>query len=276
MPSSDRKITLSTCVFAPEPETCDAFVRHFETAMAAGFDGFELGITREKHIPALLEAVRRTKAPVAAVHGDVRGDWLASDPAEQRSAAEDSARYLAYFKEFAPCPIVEHYLDRYNDPAKGKNFRSVMELLLEKTEKDGFVFCMENAPYKPEHDERYPAVAEVASFVRSFGKERMFMTFDLNHGNLREDPVAACADCAGLVRHVHISDNHGIREEHLVPGTGIIDFASVMAALRRGGYSGPWNLEFSFGKGVKPSLESYRSVFRYMQSVIEKISTQLI
>ena len=275
MPFPDQKITLSTCAFAPEPETCDDFIQHFETAMDAGFDGFELGITREKNIPSLLKAVRRMNAPVVAVHGALCGDLLASDPEERQRAAEDSARYLSYFKEFAPCPIVEHYLDRFDDPAPGKNFRAAMEILLGKTEKDGFVFCMENAPYKPEHDERYPSVAEVVGFVRSFGKDRMFMTFDLNHGNLNEDPIAACADCAGSVRHVHISDNHGIREEHLVPGTGIIDFVSVMAALRRNGYTGPWNLEFSFGKGVEPSLESYRGVFRYMQSVIEKISTQI-
>ena len=129
---------------------------------------------------------------------------------------------------------------------------------------------MENAPYKPEVDERFPTVAEVARFARSFGENRMFMTFDLNHANLHEDPAAVCADCAGLVKHIHISDNHGIREEHLVPGTGTMDLAEIMAALAKHGYTGPWNLEFSFPKAEVPTVEKYRQVYQYMQTLLDK------
>ena len=266
----NRAITLSTCVFTLS-ENSDALARQFDMALAAGFDGFELAITPEPVIPHLLKAVRQTGAKVVAVHGIPRGDWLAADPAVQKKSAADSARYLEYFAEFAPCPVVQHYIDRFNDPAPGKNFRAVMALLLEETEKLNFLFCMENAPYKPEHNERFPNVAEVARFARSFGPERMFMTFDLNHANLNEDPVAVCADCARLVKHIHISDNHGIREEHLVPGTGTMDLAAIMAALLKHGYTGPWNLEFSFDKSTVPTVENYRQVYQYMQSQLDLI-----
>ena len=274
MASLNRKITLSTCAFSPAPENSDTFVRYFEMAMEAGFDGFELGMPPEKNIPALLEAVCKTAAPVVAVHGIPRGKWLSGDPEEQEQAAEDSAKYLSYFTGFAPCPIVEHYIDRYNDPVPGRNFRTVMGLLLEKTEKMGFVFCMENAPYKPEYDERYPAVAEIAAFARSFGKDRMFMTFDLNHANLHEDPVAVCADCAGLVKHIHISDNHGFREEHLIPGQGTIDLGKIMAALYRNGYNGPWNLEFDFPQGEVPTVEKFREIRRGIATLLDQINDQ--
>jgi sugar phosphate isomerase/epimerase len=153
----------------------------------------------------------------------------------------------------------------------GKKFHDVMAYLLEETEKLNFLFCMENAPYKPEHNERFPNVAEVAAFSRSFGKDRMFMTFDLNHANLNEDPVAVCADCAGLVKHIHISDNHGFREEHLVPGSGIMDLLSIMTALYQHGYSGPWNLEFAFPEKTEPTLEQYQQVYLYMKNLIAQI-----
>ena len=269
----DKNITLSTCAFANEPQNYNTFIKNFEMAMEAGFSGFELAITKEQDIPALLEAVHKTNAPIIAVHGDIRGNWLADTPEEQENAATKSAQYLSNFKEFAPCPIIEHYLDRFNDKNKGINFHKVMALLLKKTEKDNFIFCMENAPYKPEHDEKYPNAREIASFVKSFGKDRMFITYDLNHGNLNEDPIKSCADYANLIKHIHISDNHGLREEHLVPGRGIINFSQIFSALYKYGYKGPWNLEFVFDKQEIPSVENYRKIHHYIQNEIEKINT---
>ena len=138
---------------------------------------------------------------------------------------------------------------------------------LERTEKDGFIFCMENAPYKPEYDERFPPVAEIVEFVRSFGEDRMFITFDLNHANLHEDPVEVAAYCASLVRHIHVSDNHGFREEHLIPGKGCIDLAAILTALYRNGYNGPCNLEMGFPKGTQATLADYREVYLYMDAI---------
>lgn len=270
MQTINKNITLSTCAFANEPQNLDTFVRNFEMAMEVGFSGFELAITKDEHIETLLEAVHKTCAPIIAVHGDIRGNWLTANLEEQEEAATNSAKYLSNFKEFAPCPIIEHYLDRYINPTKGQNFHQVMALLLEKIEKDNFIFCMENAPYKPEHDEKYPTIAEIATFVQSFGQDKMFMTYDLNHANLHEDPVKACADCKNLVKHIHISDNHGTREEHLIPGKGVINFSSIFSALYKNGYTGPWNLEFVFPKDEKPSLENYRKIYKFIQSELEK------
>ena len=267
----NQKITLSTCAFGTSTGSSSYYARQFEMAMKAGFSGFELTLYPDATIPAIIEAVHLTGAPIIAVHGVGKGNWFSDTENEQKKAAKDTARYLEYFAEFAPCPAVQHYLDRYNDPEMGKKFRAVMAYLLEETEKLGFVFCMENAPYKPEHNERFPNVAEVAAFARSFGKDRMFMTFDLNHANLHEDPVAVCADCAGLVKHIHISDNHGFREEHLVPGTGTMDLGSIMAALYQHGYKGPWNLEFEFAEKTEPVQEQYRQVYQYMETLVGQI-----
>jgi sugar phosphate isomerase/epimerase len=272
MDSINKNITLSTCAFDNEVQNVNTYTKNFEMAMAAGFAGFEIAITKEEYIPFILEAIHKTSAPIVAVHGAIRGNWLSNIPEEQEKAATLSAAYLSNFKEFAPCPIIEHYLDRYEDKSKGINFHKVMELLLEKTQKDNFIFCMENAPYKPEHDQRYPTVKEIASFVQSFGSNKMFITYDLNHANLNEDPVKACFDCQNLIKHIHISDNHNLREEHLIPGTGLIDFNAIFSALVKCGYQGPWNLEFVFPKGETPTQEKYRKIHQYIQCQLEKIN----
>ena len=261
-------ITLSTCAFTANTADEAALIRHFEMAMEAGFAGFELAITKREDAPVLLSAACKTAAPVVAVHGVLDARSCSPDAAVRREAAEAAFSYLEVFAGYAPCPIVEHYFHRFNDPEIGKYFRDSVEMLLEKTEKAGFVFCMENAPYKPEYDERFPNVAEIVEFVRSFGENRMFMTFDVNHANLHEDPVAVCRTSAGLVKHIHVSDNHGHREEHLLPGAGTIDLRSVIFALYANGYNGPCNLEVIFPRGVQADTAAYAEVYRTISGII--------
>jgi len=55
-----------------------------------------------------------------------------------------------------------------------------------------------------------------------------------------EDASHVVGDRARLIGHVHIADAPGRQE----PGTGRIDFAQVIGALRSAGYAGPIGLEF--------------------------------
>ena len=263
----DINITLASCAFGLRPGEEGNMARHMEAALKAGFDGFEISqIYGLPQADKLFAAVKSFPARIFAVHGILGGGSFSADKAERERAAEDAFRYLETFAEYAPCPIVEHFWSRFNDPERGAYFRETAAILLEKTERCGFVFCMENAPYNPEEYERYPRVAEVADFARSFGKDRMFMTFDVNHANLHEDVIEAVSDCGGLIRHIHVSDNHGRREEHLVPGAGIIDLKAVIRKIYETGYSGPCNFEFGFPKGHVPGLQDYQQVYNFIKN----------
>ena len=110
-----------------------------------------------------------------------------------------------------------------------------MEKLYEFYSKLGFTLCIETAPYKPKQNERYPDSAEIAAFVRSFQKDDLLMTIDINHSNIHEDLTTVCDNCNGLIRNIHVSDNHGEWEDHLPPGTGVIDLKRTFADLRRNG-----------------------------------------
>ena len=46
-----------------------------------------------------------------------------------------------------------------------------------------------------------------------------------------------------LVEVLHLHDNDGIKDQHKIPGTGIIDWKDTLAALDEIGYSGYYNLE---------------------------------
>jgi sugar phosphate isomerase/epimerase len=66
------------------------------------------------------------------------------------------------------------------------------------------------------------------------------LNFDVGHAYcVREDLPRAIAKLAPHIRHYHIEDIAASRvHHHLVPGTGAIDFAEVMAAIRATAYAG--------------------------------------
>lgn len=260
-----KKITLSTCAFALKPGEEKNLPYHFENAIQGGFEGFELAFIYKGKAEDLFNAAKDAQVDICAVHGLMSGYAAVKDKALRDKAFEEAYRYLAEFAEFAPCPIVEHYWSRYNDPDMAKYFRDTVDRLLEKTQELGFIFCMENAPYNPEEYERYPDVAEVTDFVKSFDG-KMAMTFDVNHANLHEDVFAAVETGKDVIRHIHISDNHGFREEHLVPGQGIIDLKSVVKAIYKTAYDGPCNFEFGFPKGYTADKNDYKKIYEYIKN----------
>ena len=66
------------------------------------------------------------------------------------------------------------------------------------------------------------------------------LNFDVGHAFcVREDLPRAIAKLAPDIRHYHLEDIAATRvHHHLVPGTGAIDFAAVIAAIRATGYDG--------------------------------------
>ena len=260
-----KKITLATCAFAVKPGEEHTMPYHFDAALNGGFEGFELSFIYGGKAKDLLDAAKTAQVDICAVHGIMTANACVKDKTLRDKAFEEAYRYLDTFAELAPCPIVEHYWSRYNDPDMGKYFLETVSRLLEKTEGYGFTFCMENAPYKPEINERYPDIKEVADFIKSFAG-RMYMTFDVNHANLNEDVFYAVEAGSGLIRHIHVSDNHGHREEHLWPGEGIIDLKSVVDKIYKTDYNGPCNFECCFQKGYIADTKDYKRIYDYIVS----------
>jgi sugar phosphate isomerase/epimerase len=66
------------------------------------------------------------------------------------------------------------------------------------------------------------------------------MNFDIGHAFcVGEDPAAVAREMAGEYAHVHLEDIAATRvHQHLVPGEGAIDFASLFAAFDDVGYVG--------------------------------------
>lgn len=73
------------------------------------------------------------------------------------------------------------------------------------------------------------------------------MTLDLGHAHIGEEGMARILGFIQAfpdrIRHLHVSDNRGKRDDHLPLGQGSLDFPAAADALRAAGYDGTITLE---------------------------------
>jgi len=212
-----------------------------------------------------------------AIHGTLHLHAGAEDIAERRRAIRDEQDAMEELAVYAPCPYVVHYYCRNTDPDGPDVWKQTVEQLHETAKRLGFVLCVETLRARPGSFPYVCGSAEVAAFVREFGSEHLGICLDVNHVNVYEPIPLAAARSAGLIRDVHLSDNHGVAEgplaqlRHLPPGDGVIDWPQTLHALYGAGYSGPLNMELH----VEPSHDVLVRTRRWAETIRDAVQTSL-
>lgn len=237
----NMQICYSTTCFGPEQKP-DDLLRWLEIIRATGITTVEIS---RKHfdIARRVEKINNLGIKVWSIHGTLGFEAISDNKGIREEAIANEIARMKDTATFATCPYVIHYLDRFNDPVYGQRFKTAIEKLIKANENFGFTLAIETAPHKPLENERYPDSVEIANFVRSFANDKVKMTIDINHSNLNEDIISVCHNCKDLIANIHVSDNHGKYEEHLLPGMGNIPIKQVMQKMRKCNYNGPCNLE---------------------------------
>lgn len=89
--------------------------------------------------------------------------------------------------------------------------------------------------------------------LEELGLDNLGVVFDTGHGHvLGEDLGEAVRKLGSALFHIHIDDNHGQRDEHLIPGDGTVDFASFLTTLEETDYRGFLTVELGFGYTTNP------------------------
>ncbi len=116
-------------------------------------------------------------------------------------------------------------LDNAQTSADFDNVRMAAEYAASKN----VILALENGPMET----LKRALEEVSGMSENSG---LGICIDVGHANMRhqefDNPVAQYIDeFRGDLVHFHLADNHGERDEHLVPGMGIIDWEMVCSKI---------------------------------------------
>lgn len=183
----------------------------------AAFDSMQPGLDLDTYA-AYSERALRTAAILGA-------SWVVLHPGNRMlAAAEPSAKQLAFN-------------------------RNVYLRLLPVMEETGVGVALENMFDRPRGGGRsvrsYCAAAEeLAELVASLDHPLFGACWDTGHAHMQGLRQGDSLRVLGaLLKAVHIQDNHGLTDAHLLPYQGTIDWKEVMSGLAAIGYQGDFTYE---------------------------------
>jgi len=137
-------------------------------------------------------------------------------------------------------------------------FRQSLVELLDYTEGTDLVLLIE--PAHAAESTLILTVADGLRMIEEIGSERLGILLDTGHANVNgEDLAEAVASLKDVPFHVHIDDNHGDSDAHMIPGEGSIDFAPFVKALKAVDYPGFVSAELGFQYTQDPDLAAERT-----------------
>ncbi len=92
----------------------------------------------------------------------------------------------------------------------------------------GVVYLIENIPagYRFGSDP-----AQLAGMVRALNHPSVRMCFDTGHAHMTGGADTALRDCLDVIGYVHINDNDGRDDAHLIPGEGTVPWAAMQPSF---------------------------------------------
>jgi len=237
---------------------------HLVEVAAHGFEAIELFATRshfdyhdQAAVDALAEWLDDTRLQLHAIHAPTTESYLdgawgplfstAWSHAEERTRAVDEARAALKVADQIDTGFLVVHLgtpvsdapDRDNDA--GAAARSVMELR-ELTAPLGLQLALEVIPN---------ALSTATALVKRLEDEAdstgLGICLDFGHAFLGGDVIEAIEAASGYVVTTHLHDNRGVKDDHLVPFEGGIDWPTAMMTMQKIGYDGLLMLEVAGG-----------------------------
>jgi sugar phosphate isomerase/epimerase len=170
-------------------------------------------------------------APMYRYVGDAaKGMWLMlsdMDEHNRKEAVGETIKLLNVAQEFEPFNFVIHPdLSTSNFTETRDNLKRSLEELREHAIKSKIKLALETGIRSSNISE------SVVKIVKELDESVFGICVDVGHANVGEEPVAALERCLPRLFEVHVSDNHGDGDTHLVPGEGNMNWENIIEKLK--------------------------------------------
>ena len=90
----------------------------------------------------------------------------------------------------------------------------------------------------------FESAEDLLQLINEVGRQNVGICWDTGHAHLaKQDQVASILALGKRCKALHISDNNGKYDEHMLPYFGSIDWQSIVTALKNSGYEGDFTYE---------------------------------
>lgn len=155
--------------------------------------------------------------------------------------------------------------------AKNKDFFSEFIPMMEQT---GVNILIENSSKSLRDRYCMDTAEELLEFLERMDHPQLKICWDTGHANLEQisqyDQIVALGD---KLAGIHISDNLGEDDNHMMPYQGTVNFDEIMCALVKIGYKGAFTFECDsnliYGKSWLNSRNDYKDSFKLYSPPVE-------
>lgn len=130
--------------------------------------------------------------------------------------------------------------------------------LVEVAEKEQVVICFENMPML-----KLPIATpeEILDFVKKIDSPWFKVCLDTGHASVRKIPIGEAVRMTGdYLKVLHVHDNNGRSDLHMMPFSGVTDWADFTKALHDIGFEGAMSLECTVAKNLPESIKEYHQI----------------
>jgi sugar phosphate isomerase/epimerase len=192
-------------------------------------------------------------------------DPSSPDPAVRQAALDIMEKETAFAHVLGCRDIIVHPVcpgPTENEAGRREAFAESAHALTTLGEREDVRFLIENMP--PPMFGR--DVALVRRLVDEINSPHLGQCYDSGHATLAGDPIGTIRTMGPRLWGVHLHDNRGTEDDHLLPGMGVVPFEDVARALAEVGYSRTFMIEV-----YRPTAEVRRDLTPERLAFIEKL-----
>ncbi|HUJ30586.1 MAG TPA: sugar phosphate isomerase/epimerase family protein [Candidatus Acidoferrum sp.] len=184
----------------------------------------------------------------------------------RRLDAVDEVKRALEVAEQIPFPYLVQHMGHGREIADPRKFDAAfnsLEQLVIFAKQRGVTIALENTPSE------LGAPGSLQQFIKETRLNSLKLCFDIGHAHLDSGVGASFELMQDRIATTHIHDNHGEKDEHLLPYEGTIDWDSALAKLAATPQSLPIVLELKEQAGGGPVLDQIRAVFDKIEQNLE-------
>ena len=228
---------------------------------------------RRQHVKEIAEWFRGSGVPLNSVHSPLYTDYewgragappvnVSSTDRATRVEAMDEIKRALEIAEQIPFRFLVQHLGAPNESFSEKKFEAAMtsiEHLRAFAKPLGVRILLENIPNELSMPDRLVEMIHHAHF------DDVGICFDFGHANMMSSVSEAFEILRPHIRSTHVHDNDRLKDSHLWPGQGNINWKEAMELLRSAPQKPPLLLELGEDEKVNP-LEKLGETFDKLES----------
>jgi sugar phosphate isomerase/epimerase len=215
---------------------------------------------RKQHVREIADWFRSTGIPLNSVHSPLFADYefgragappinVTSTDRAARIEAMDEIKRALEIAEQIPFRFLVQHLGGPNEMFDERKFEAAMtsiEHLRAFAKPLGVRVLLENIPNEMSTPDK------LVEFIQTTHFDDVGVCFDIGHAHIVSNVAEAFEILKSHIRSTHLHDNAKLKDSHLWPGKGTIDWTEAMQLLRSAPNTPPLLLEIEADEKVNP------------------------